>query len=490
MSDFLNQFTKENYDRKKMKIQDVIDESVETVKIENIKEIDVSRSEVIDAKDIETENVDTFIEDLNESLPVDEEVVVEVLDQKHERKLENDYIRDEETELDPEYKKKRRNKIILITTACAVAFVSIGFIYFNSSRINMPDFVNVTKQEVVSWANKNKMQVIYEEQFSLDIEADLIIEQSVEPNTKVKKGSDLKMMVSTGADPDELVAIPEFKTMKASEIESWVADNKMRYIQVEYVFSEDVEKDTFISFEITDKDVSKDKFMRKNKGVITISKGEETYEKDITVINFKGKTKEEVETWMKDKEFVSKFVFEEAYDDKIMEGTVISQDAEVGSKIAKNDVITFTISKGKAILAPSYYGTELSTFDTIQSSAPAISKEWYTMELGYGAFMSQSIAAGTVLNDVDDAIIVVYYSIGKPYIKGIEDLTEGDLPQYFYEYQSKGADLSYSVVRIKDCAMKGSVVRSSHSNEYVSTSQHITVYISDGTGTSCGTPEE
>lgn len=483
MSDFLNQFTKENYDREKMRIKDKLEDDVKTVDTTKTKNTDLKETPLQ-----EKEVVSQTIQEAREESLQTEIITPEIIKEEHQE--ERDYIRDEETEIDPGYKKKQRNKFIIIGVCAALAIFSIGAIYLNSSRVNMPDFVKVPKQEVVTWASKNKMQVIYDEEFSLEYEEDIIMEQSVEAKTKVKKGSDLRMVVSKGANPDEQVTIPDFSKMKASEIETWVSDNKMRYVQVEYVFSNDVEKDTFMKFEITDKDVSKDKFLRKNKAVITISKGEETYEKNILVLNFKGKSKEEIEQWHKEKEFVSKFTFDEAYDDKIPEGVMISQSAEVGSKVAKNDVINFTISKGKAILAASYYGSELSTFDTVPSNgAMAISKEWYSMDLPYGAFISQSIGAGTVLNDSPDAIIIVYYSIGQPYIKGIEDLTEGDLPQYFYEYQSKGANITYSVSRISDCAQKGSVVRASKSNEYVSTSEHITVYISDGTGTKCGADE-
>ena len=472
MSNFLNQFTKENYDRDKIKISEHDQDKV--MDLEKQIEEDQSNPKKAESLVKQTKN-----ENLKKEL-VQEEVLEKEL---KKNPVSNEPLHhDEETEIDPEYKKKRRNKIILGAVAAAILIASFTTFYIINSQVKMPDFTNLMKQEVVSWANKNKITVIYDEEYSLEMDQDFIISQSVAPNEKITKGSDLNIMVSLGANPDEKVDIPDFSKMKGSEIESWVNDYKMRYIQVEYVFSPDVEKDVFMDFKITDKGVSKDKFLRKNKGVITISKSEEVYEKNIVVSNFKGKSKDEVETWAKEKEFVSKFTFEEAYDDKIVEGTIISQSVDVGAKIAKNETISFVVSKGKAIVVPSYYSTELGTFDLVNSNGVSVTpKEYYSMTLAYGSFISQSVEAGTIINEAPDTQVFVYYSIGQPYLKGLIGQTEGDLPSYFYEFRSKGADISYGIIRrCSDEEQKGTVINPTRDNEYISTSDHITIYISSG----------
>ena len=347
----------------------------------------------------------------------------------------------------------------------------------------MPDFTHVARQEVSSWANKNNIQVIYEEEFDDEIDEDIIISQSVPAKEKIKKGSDLKMVVSLGADPDEIILIPDFTKMAAKEIEDWVNSNKMRYVQIEYIYSEDVDKDTFLKFEIKDKDVSKEQFSRKNKALITLSKGKETFEKEILVLDFNKKMKQDVETWMKEKEFINKFVFEEEYSDDKMEDEIITQSVEPGEKVAKDEVLSFIISKGKAIKTPDYSDSEMNSFDTINSNgAMVMSKELYTMGYPYGSFVEQSVEAGTILNDKPETMVIVYYSLGKPYINDLVGQSEGSLPAFFYEFKGKGANISYDVYTIKSCETKGTVVKASKNNEYITTSDHVDVYISDGSG--------
>lgn len=474
MSDFLSQFTKENYDRKKMKITSDPTPVKEDVEIETKQELDYLPK---DNRIKESKN-----EVLKETLLNNEEDNSPMkLDLDDLGSENDDYYHEEETEIDPEYKKKKQKRIIMGSILGVALLIAGIFTYISISQTKMPDFAGVSKQEVLTWSKKNNIEIIWQDEFSLEYDEDTIISQSVEPDSKIKKGSDMTMVVSKGADPDEKVEIPDFSTMKASEIEEWVSSMKMRYIQVEYVYSVDVEKDVFISFDITDKGVTKESFLRKNKGQIKISKGKEVYEKNIVVPDFKGKTKAEIETWMKEKEFVSDFVFEEAYDNDKMEGEVLSQGTKVGEKVAKDDVLTFVISKGKAMLVPNYAGSELSTFDTIATNGVSvIQKEIYTMNYAYGAFVSQSVGAGAVLNDSPDTIVIVYYSIGRPYLKDLVGITEGDLPAYFYDFNGKGASITYSVVYVAGSEPKGQVTSRTRNNEYVSTSDHIVVYISRG----------
>lgn len=399
------------------------------------------------------------------------------------------YVREEETELDPSYQKKKRQRIAFISIGVLVALLLGGLVWNKQTHITIPNFVEKERQEVDVWAKKHRIEIDYQEQFSLEYDENVIIEQELEPKTKIRKGQSFTVTVSKGPNLEEIVQLPKFETMSTVEINDWIESQKMRYIKVESVFSTDVEKDKFIKFEIKDKNVLKDQFRRKNKAVITVSNGPESYEKNIIMPDFKNRSKMDIELWAKEKEFVSKFEYEEVYDDKIDVGGVISQSTDSAEKVAKNEVLTFVISKGKAIHVPDFSGSDLNTFDTINAmGAQVIQKQIYTMSYPYGAFVEQNMAAGTILNDNPDAIVIVNYSIGQPYIKGLVGLTEGDLPAYFYEFSGKGAEITYDVTRVAECGEKGTVVRASKNNQFVSTSDHIHIYISDGTAT-CASPE-
>lgn len=399
------------------------------------------------------------------------------------------YVREEETELDPSYKAKKQKKMVLIGVGVLLSLLLVGLIWNKQSHTFMPDFTDKQRQEVEIWAKKHKIEVDFKDEFSLVYDENVVISQEFEPKTKIRKGSMVSVVISKGPDLEEVIKLPDFEKLNGTEINAWIEEQKMRYIQVENVFSKDVAKGNFISFEIKDKNVTKDHFQRKNKALIKISNGPENYEKNIIVPDFKNRTKMDIELWAKEKEFVNTFTYEEEFDDKIEAGGVISQSVSAAEKVAKNDELTFVISKGKAVRVPDYSSSDLNTFDTINSmGAQVIQKQIYTMNYPYGAFVEQNTEPGTILNDDPDTIVIVYYSIGQPYIKGLVGLTEGDLPAYFYEFSGKGARITYDVTRVAECGEKGTVVRASKNNQFVSTTDHINIYISDGTK-ACTAPD-
>lgn len=444
MSDFLDQFTNEAYHKNKPTL------TTQPRRQNNKENNDKKQTSLID------ENIDS----------------------NHNN---NNYLKDEVIEVDPEFHKKNRRKKIMIICLGIFTLSILGIFYNKANHKILPDFVDVERYEVDQWAKKNNIDIIYTESFSTKIEKDRIISQEIEPFKKIKKGSTINMSLSLGADPEETIPLPDFSKMTRDEIDSWIQENKMSYIQLEQVYSTDIEKDHFIKLEIKDKDVSAESFKRKNKASITVSKGKEVFEKNIQVPDFKNKTKSEVELWITDKGFINKAIFEEIYHDEKQADEVISQSINPGEKVSRDDIITFEISKGKAIKAPDYSQTEMVSFDTVNThGAHVISKEIYTMTYAYGAFVEQSVPAGTMMNDNPELTIVVYYSIGKPFIKDLIGQSEGDLPAFFYEFKGKGANLEYNTYYISDCAPKGTVVNASKNNEFLNTEDVIDVYVSTG----------
>ncbi len=91
MSDFLNQFTKENYDRSKMKITD------QELKEETVKADD----KIIQDKVNEESN----------------EIKAKIKNKPKLKKYNGDeqsYVRDEVSEIDPEYKKEQSHKVLTL----------------------------------------------------------------------------------------------------------------------------------------------------------------------------------------------------------------------------------------------------------------------------------------------------------------------------------------------------------------------------------------
>ncbi|WZU03098.1 PASTA domain-containing protein [Erysipelothrix sp. D19-032] len=145
------------------------------------------------------------------------------------------------------------------------------------------------------------------------------------------------------------------------------------------------------------------------------------------VPDFKGKTKTDVEAWYKDKKFISEFVYEEGYDDKLEVGMIISGGNDSDTQVGKDDVLTFVVSKGKAIYVPDFSQISMGEFkENPPTGVNAMLKEWYS-GYAYGTFLEQSIPAGTNIAGTQDASVKVYYSIGKPYVGDLVGMKENDL---------------------------------------------------------------
>jgi serine/threonine-protein kinase len=110
----------------------------------------------------------------------------------------------------------------------------------------------------------------------------------------------------------------------------------------------------------------------------------------------------------------------------------------------------------------------------------------YDEYIPYGNLISQSILPGTKLSDKDDKTIMVVYSLGLPYLKDLRGTTnEGELQKLFFdEFQSKGANITYTVNYVQSSSPKGTVIYQSTYESLVPLNFNVRLTISLGDGTS------
>lgn len=469
MSDFLSGFSEKKKPITKDDITHQKESPEETPK--SVEKSEHVRPEDVKEKDVAKSN-DEAIKVVTPSVPLDDELV---------------YLRDEPTEFDPSYKKKKAQLRILIGAISALLIVVLGVSYYFLSSVKVPDFSNLTITEVRSWANENRVVVETDAVFSNDIDTNVVVEQETVPGKRIKKGSTLRFTLSKGADPDEVIGLVDFKDMSQDEIYTWIESNHISSLKVTTIYDKEVEKGQFIRIELLDKDLLPENFKRKDAGTIFISKGEEIIEKNIAVLDFKSKTQGEVETWHATNKFLKPFVYEEAYSDTVDVGMIISQSISKDELVGVDDVLTFVVSKGKALIVPNYSGSNKNTFESINTNGIAVAAmELYSDSVPYGGFISQSSAAGTNVTDSEGFSLRVYYSIGKPYIQGLVGKDEGSLQAYFFDtFESKGAKLTYVVQHRNSCEPKGIVFEASHDDQFVPMNAKIWVTISSGNGSNC-----
>lgn len=392
----------------------------------------------------------------------------------------------EETQIDPSYRKQKRLKIILSVVLISLTLIlsTLAFVWMN--QVKVPDYVNQNIGELESWAARNDITLDVEEVFSLTVFDQVIISMDPLPLSTISKGSILTAVVSKGADPDETVSLPDFSTWNEMDINTFISENQLNNLRINYENSDTVEAGAFIRIKFNDKSGTLENYQRKDYAIITLSTGPEVFEKNIKVLDWTTlhKLATEVETWAT-KEGV-KLVIKQAYS-QLPINSVISQSIPADTLIAKNDTLTITVSKGVSVLVPDFKTmnmtdaeTEITALNLLENVDVSLIKMYNDTNI-YGSYIWQDVNAGTKIESSLDKKFEmrVYYSLGKPFIESQVGSLESSLTSYFYTLNLNSANLTYSVT-YKYCGSgydRGEICSMSKFNEYVSVGTHIDIVV-------------
>lgn len=467
MSDFLSNFNKSNYDNTKEKKLQANSENELTTKQE---------SETPAKKTAGEQTAIGPINVLESKKTIHSNITTEPEPSTQTRRGQLE----DETEIDPTYHKKRKRKMLLIGIGIVVALTLVYFGCYQMTHVKLPDFTGKDLAEARIWATENKMKLKVDQAYNKEVETNKVISQKSKKGSKIKKGAELTVEASLGADPEEKIILPDFMTMKKTEAEKWIKENKADNVSLIDEYNDTLEKGKATRFEIVNKEVTKENYKRKDKANMYYSKGKETFEKNISVPDFSKKVKSEVESWAKTNDI--KVTYEEASSTEIPVECIISQSVAKDQKVAKKDSLTVVVSLGKGYTVPNFAEYTQEEAGTAVEGLTVQAKSVFTTNVPYGQLISQSVEAGTQLTSKDDLKIKVYYSAGQPYLKDLRGNTvEGDLQKQFYEeFQSKGANIQYTVRYVDSAEPKGTVVGMSAYNLYVPLDYTVTLDISLG----------
>ncbi|WP_455363099.1 PASTA domain-containing protein [Vagococcus elongatus] len=387
--------------------------------------------------------------------------------------------REEVTETDPSYQLKRRKKIILGAVGALIAVAILLFAYHRVTTVTTPDFKGKPLSEAREWATDHKIKLEVDQAYDFDTEVNHIIKQKAQVGKRVKKKNKFLVVSSLGPDPEDHIKLPDFSSMDQGQAEKWVEENKAENVTITSEYDDKIEKSKFIKQQFSDKEMTAEKYKRKDQLVVAYSKGKEVFEKNINVPNFVKKAKAEVETWAKKNDIA--MTYEETDSDTIEQGFVIKQSVAENEKVAKKDAMTVTISKGKAFVVPNFAEYNKNSAAEYQHLTVNV-KEQFSDGVAFGQLISQSVEPGKKIFEADKAQpITVIYSSGRPYLKSYIGLIEGDLPELFFnDYQSKGANISYVIYYVDSEELKGTVVDMSNYNEYVPLNYTVNIAVSNG----------
>lgn len=466
MSDFLSKFNKDKY-------QDLLSEQDEEKQSKSKNDEPVETQEQIDSQQKQEEQASAA--EMEERVPEPESST-----ESNPVSTRSSYRRDseEDVEIDPDYQRKKRRRLWLIIAGSVLACVLIFFIYYILVHVKVEDFVGQPVSEARAWANENDVEIELIQEHNKEYDANQVISQSVPAGEKIRKGNTLQLTSSLGPDPEEVILLPDFSVMSQEEARSWIEENKAENLQIVAEYSDDVEEGEFIKLTIRDDDVDETGYQRKHSAAVYYSKGEEVFEKNITIPNFTGVAKEEVVKWAETNEI--DMTYEEADSDTVEAGFIISQSETPEEKIAKRDKMEVVVSLGKATIVPNFAGLTAEEAAVSFPDLEVMVKQVYHADVAYGRLISQSVAADTKLTDNDDKRVTVTYSLGKPYLGDYRGQSEGELPRIFFEeFQSKGADIKYMIKYVWAPEVKGTVVGMSKFNEFVPLKYTVEIRVSN-----------
>lgn len=388
---------------------------------------------------------------------------------------------------DPNYQKKKIVQHGLLVAAILIVMVGGFLIYRTVNERTLPDFVDHPIAELKEWSTKNRIELEISTEYSMKYDKDHVISIDKKNGSKLQTGDLLKVKVSDGANPEETLKLPDFSTYDETKINTWIKENRATNLKVAKEYNDKVDKGKFIKLEFADQSVTSDTYKRKDYATIFVSKGKESFEKNIEVPQFVNEDVSKVTDWTSKNELKLKQT--EEYSNTVDAGKVISQSVPAKDKVAKKDEFTIVVSKGKAMIVPDFSTYNLQTINETgaSESVPYIVVERYNATVPYGQLIAQDIAPGTIIEDGNVKNVILTYSIGLPYINrdDIINRNEKDLRDYFFRENEKGANLDYTIQYVSPgtCgfkpAIKGISCGANYDNQFVQIGSHIIIKLAN-----------
>ncbi len=237
-----------------------------------------------------------------------------------------------------------------------------GFFYWQRmlflNRVEVPSLIGRDVDSAQKLLKKKGLKLkVEKEEYSKEVPPNHIISQDPEPGTKLKKGSEIRVVVSKGV---EKVEVPEVVGLDEVEAGSILGGLGLKAVVEERVYSEEYEEGEVIS-----QDPKPGSKLPKGSEVrLVISKGVELVVVP-DVINLS--ISEAISTL---KKAGLKYTKKEKSSETIPEGTVISQNPSPGIEVKKGTTVELVVSSGPPkITVPDVVGEDETTARTTLQDA-------------------------------------------------------------------------------------------------------------------------
>ena len=344
---------------------------------------------------------------------------------------------------------------------------SLGIIDLPIKEVNnSTNFQGKSLTEVIKWANKNKISVNQQYEYSDMISEYKVISQEIKKD-KNNKISEITVAVSEGANPNKEVMVPNMVSWDEMRVIKFVKDNYLSNVNVEFVSSDKAENTVI--------EQNTSGTMRRNDELkLTFSYGEELGFEEVKLSDLTNMSKFEVELYMRKNQL--KYKLSDGFSKKVKKGLVFKQSIKPGEVVKINDQeIEITLSKGPKIKVP-----ELKNMTIEEISEWAIKNK---VKLSFIDKYDSNVKENSVIEvdhkkgDVIEQGTVVKVTVSRgalkmPKFKSLDD---------FYDWANK-YEIKYEEKReFSDKVKAGEVIKYSYkAGEAIKNDDIIIVTISDG----------
>lgn len=369
---------------------------------------------------------------------------------------------------------KKNRKIYIIITTIILTIYYIFLILFNlnifPNQKTIENFYNKDLNYVVKWADKNniKVETLYE--YSDNFEKYKVISQNINPGTLLKKVDKLIIVVSDGPNKNKQTVIPDMKEWTTDKVISYVEDNHLTNLSIEFNYNDAVEKDLVYEQSNTTGTITRDTEIK-----LKISLGKKENLTTVTMKDLKGMDLFHATTWLGRNAI--KYEIAYGYSDEYEEGKVIKQSIAKDRIIDKERtrVVTITLATKNAITVPDLKAMKISDIN-IWASVNKIkinTREEYDDTIKKDYIISSSVEKGKTI-EIDSTIDLI---VSKGQIKMIDFNKLEEFTKWADENE-----LQYSIeYEFSDKFKQGEIIETSYKKgEVIKNESIIIIKVSQG----------
>ena len=205
--------------------------------------------------------------------------------------------------------------------------MSVTLTISKGKKLKAPDFTKMSIEEISKWADKNKINVLFNSEYDDSVKAGKVKRASVKAGDTIEEGQTIYIITSKG--PLKMI---QFGTGDLEKIKSFALQHNIS-VNITEQFS-DVPTGQIISTSVKPGD-----YLIEGQGIeVVVSKG-----KAVQVPNFVGMTSSAAQNTCKSAGISCKLNY--AYSSQA-KGTIIHQDTNAGAQIVNGATVVLTVSNG------------------------------------------------------------------------------------------------------------------------------------------------